>query len=43
MKDALIRSVVLKRADIRDFDAYPFSIPAVRDLDELALDPLVTS
>lgn len=42
MKDALIRSVVLKRDEIHDFDVYPFSIPAVRHLDELALDPQVT-
>ena len=37
-----MRSVVLKRAGIVDASAYPFSIPAVRDLHELALDPAVT-
>lgn len=42
MNDALVRSVVLKRDEIDDPDAYPFSIPALRQLDELALDPRVT-
>ena len=42
MDDALVRSVVLKRDEIDDFDRYPFSIPAVRQLDELKLDPHVT-
>lgn len=42
MKDALIRSVVLKRDEIHDFDVYPFSIPAIAQLQELALDPHVT-
>lgn len=42
MDDALVRSVVLKRDEIADFDAYPFSIPAIRQLDELELDPHVT-
>jgi predicted ATPase len=40
--DALLRSVVLKRDEIDDFDVYPFSIPAIRELDELGLDPHVT-
>jgi predicted ATPase len=40
--DALVRSVVLKRDAVEDFDAYPFSIPAIHELDELALDPQVT-
>src|SRR5262249_34675955 len=39
---ALIRAVALKRPEIPDFDKYPFSIPAVRQLDELAFDPRVT-
>jgi predicted ATPase len=39
---ALIRAVVLKRDDVESFDAYPFSIPAIRELDELVLDPRVT-
>src|SRR6266550_3805892 len=37
-----VRSVVLKRVDVDDFDAYPFSIPAIRQLDELPIDPHVT-
>lgn len=37
-----MRSVVLKRDGIDDFDVYPFSIPAVRQLDELELDAHVT-
>lgn len=41
-KDAFVRSVVLKRDEVDDFDAYPFSIPAIRDLDELQIDPHVT-
>jgi len=40
--DPFIRSVVLKRDEIDDFGVYPFSIPAIRDLDELELDPHVT-
>ena len=42
MEDALVRSVVLKRDDVDDFELYPFSIPAIRQLDELRLDPHVT-
>lgn len=42
MGDALVRSVVVKRDGIADRNAYPFSIPALHDLDELALDPAVT-
>ena len=42
MDDALVRSVVLKRDEIDAFDLYPFSIPAVRQLDELELHPHVT-
>jgi len=40
--DALLRSVVLKRDAVDDFDVYPFSIPVLRQLDELELDPHVT-
>jgi predicted ATPase len=40
--DPLVRSVVLKREDIEDASVYPFTIPAIRDLDELVLDPHVT-
>ena len=42
MNDALVRFVVLKRDEIIDPETYPFSIPAIRQLDELALDPRVT-
>ncbi|MEP6694510.1 MAG: AAA family ATPase [Chloroflexota bacterium] len=42
MDDAFVRAVALKRDEVGDFDAYPFSIPAIRELDELALDPHVT-
>ena len=42
MEDALVRSVVLKRDGIDDLETYPFSIPAIRQLDELRLDPHVT-
>ncbi len=37
-----IRSLVLKRDEIESFDVYPFSIPAIRRMDELALDSAVT-
>ena len=37
-----LRAVRLLRDQVTAFDAYPFSIPAVRSLDELALDPKVT-
>jgi predicted ATPase len=40
--DAFVRSVVLKRDEVDDFAAYPFSIPAIRDLSDLRLDPHVT-
>ena len=40
--DAFVRSVVLKRDQVDDFGVYPFSIPAVRDLHELPIDPHVT-
>ena len=33
--DAFVRSVVLKRDEVEDFEAYPFSIPAIRKLNEL--------
>src|SRR5688572_23728039 len=39
---AYLRAVRLLRDDVPAFDAYPFSIPAIRTLDELALDPKVT-
>jgi len=37
-----VRSLVVKREQITDPNAYPFSIPALRELEELALDPAVT-
>jgi predicted ATPase len=40
--DPLVRSVVLKRDEVEDPNAYPFAIPAIRALDELVLDPQVT-
>ncbi len=42
MTEALVRSVTLKRDEIEDSTAYPFSIPALKDLADLALDPAVT-
>ena len=42
MRSPLIRSVVLKRDEVDDLDVYPFSIPAIHQLNELALDPAVT-
>ena len=42
MNEALVRSVVLKRDEVDDFAAYPFAIPAIRDLADLPLDPHVT-
>jgi predicted ATPase len=37
-----LRSVRLVREHIPTFDEYPFSIPAIRELEELAFDPKVT-
>src|SRR2546421_2454137 len=37
-----VRALVLKRHEVESFDAYPFSIPAIRHLDELKLDSRVT-
>jgi predicted ATPase len=37
-----VRSVVLKRDEVPDFGSYPFSIPAVRELEQLELHPEVT-
>ena len=37
-----LRAVRLVRDEVPSFDRYPFSIPAVRALDELVLDPRVT-
>jgi predicted ATPase len=40
--DAFVRALVLKRDAVDNFDVYPFSIPAIRQLDELKLNPHVT-
>ena len=37
-----LRAVRLVRSDVLSFDVYPFSIPSVRQLDEIALDAKVT-
>jgi predicted ATPase len=37
-----LRGIRLVREQVPTFDEYPFSVPAIRDLDELALDPKVT-
>ena len=36
------QSARLERDRVPSFDAYPFAVPAVRALDELAFDPAVT-
>jgi len=40
--DAFIRAIALKRDQVPSFREYPFNIPVVRHLEELALDPRVT-
>ena len=40
--DLFVRALVLKRDEIERFDMYPFSIPAIRQLNELKLDSRVT-
>jgi predicted ATPase len=40
--DSFVRSVQLKRDEALDFDSYPFSIPAIRQLTDLMLDADVT-
>jgi predicted ATPase len=42
MRHGFIRSLVLLRDQIASFDKYPFSIPAIRTLEALELDPKVT-
>jgi predicted ATPase len=42
MPEPFIRAVVVKRDEVPSFDDYPFSIPAIRELNELALGPRVT-
>src|SRR5438445_10709680 len=40
--DLFVRALVLKRNEIESFEVYPFSIPVIRQLDELKLDSRVT-
>jgi len=40
--DRYVRGVKLRREKIESFDAYPFSLPMVRHLDDLDLHPAVT-
>lgn len=42
ISNAYLDRVQLKRDSIESFDAYPFSLPAVRELDELKFHPNVT-
>jgi predicted ATPase len=42
ISNAYLDRVQLKRDSIESFDAYPFSLPAVRELDELKFHPKVT-
>src|SRR2546423_10132292 len=42
LDDLFVRALVLKRDEVESFDEYPFSIPAIRHLDELRLDSAVT-
>jgi predicted ATPase len=37
-----IREIQLRREKVPDFDSYPFSIPAIRSLEAVALHPAVT-
>jgi predicted ATPase len=41
-REALVRAVRLRRQDIPDASAWPWSLPALRGLEELALHPAVT-
>ncbi len=40
--DQYVLDITLKRTEVPSFDAYPFSLDAVRDLDSLKLHPKVT-
>ena len=42
LSGGFVRSVRLERELVDSFASYPFSIPAIRDLDELELDKKVT-
>lgn len=39
---SFVRQLILRRDDVPSFERYPFSIPAVRHLDTLDLDPKIT-
>lgn len=41
-KEGFLRSVEVLRQYIDDVDSYPFSIPALRDLERIDFDPSVT-
>ena len=40
--DAFVRAITLVREKVKDFDRYPFNIPAIHGLDTLELNPKVT-
>lgn len=40
--DLFVRSVALRREDVRSFDEHPFNVPVIRALDELELTTPVT-
>lgn len=42
MAEPFVRAVVLRRDEVENPEEYPFSIPAIRELRELHLDPGVT-
>jgi predicted ATPase len=42
VNESFLRTVVLKRDEIESFDEYPYSIPAIRQLRSLDIDPGVT-
>lgn len=42
MSDPFIRTIALNRGEVPDFDLYPFSIPAIRQMTELELASGVT-
>jgi predicted ATPase len=42
MEEPFVRTVVFKRDEVSSFDDYPYSIPAIRALDELVLGRQVT-
>jgi predicted ATPase len=40
--DAFVRAITLVREKVKDFDRYPFNIPAIRSLETMELHPKVT-